>query len=644
MTLHTSIHIDLNHVVGEVHPHLYGANLEHIGRSIYGGVWAEMLFNRKFAGHDRMYIGESEGLNHQHPSYGVVLPWEGVNPDPDAVLYVHDHTTFYTGVQSQRITILRNDGQSHGIQQGGLMLRAGHYYVCRLVLKGQGQSAHITLGGDEWIVPSVFDQWTTVEHTFRATSTHSDGIFAITFSDPGSLWVGCASLMPADHIDGFRPDVLTALRRLSPTFLRLPGGNFASAYHWRRGIGDRDLRPPYLDPAWNAWEPNDVGTHEYARLCELIGAELLLTVNMGDGSPEEAAAWVAYCNAPIGTSFAALRADNGHPEPFTVNTWFVGNEQFGNWQVGHCDAETYALRYRRFADAMRAVDLNLRLIAVGVPTDLYGRWNELVLQHAGEMDALSVHYYSIRTERWERPPSAEELYWPRVAAAYEVEAMLDRTLEIVAAHTNQPVPLAFDEWNTYVDGKPPDFFEDYSVADALYAGAVMNACLRRADRIVMSGIFNLINVMGNFRVTPTQIWATPTCLLLELMTRLRGPLSVAVQVECPTVDSPGAGNLPPQAGVPMLDAAATFSPTDGVIYLSLVNRSPDAPAEIALSGMVRAADADLAIIAGAGGLALNTESDPEKVVIEQGVWPLGHHMLVVRPHSFNLVTIPLQVP
>jgi alpha-N-arabinofuranosidase len=641
MTCAASIQVNLNHVIGTVHPHLYGANLEHIGRSIYGGVWAELLVNRKFAGHDRMYVGESEGLSHQHPSFGVVLPWEAVNPGAGTVRFVHDQTTRYVGAQSQRITVLRADGRPHGIQQGALTLRAGHWYICRLVLKGQSQPVRVMLGTEVWNIPAAPDEWTAIEHQFSGPQDTGDAALSITVTEPGSLWIGCVSLMPDDHVDGFRPDVLAALRQLGPTFLRLPGGNFASAYHWRDGIGDRDRRPPYLDPAWNAWESNDVGTHEYARLCDLIGAELLLTANLGDGTPAEAADWVAYCNAPADTPLGALRAANGHPDPLRVQTWFVGNEQFGNWQVGHCDAETYAVRYRQFADAMLAADPTLRLIAVGVPTDLYGDWNELVLEQAGAMDALSVHYYSIRTERWERPPSPDELYWPRVAAAREVEAMLDRTLEIAAAHSRPPVPLAFDEWNTYVGGKPPDFFEDYSVADALYAAAVMNACLRRADRIVMSGIFNLINVMGNFRVTPTQIWATPTCLVLELMTRLRGPLSVAVQVACPVVDSSGAGNLPPQSAVPLVDAAATFDPPAGMLYLSLVNRSPTESAEIHLTGVDRQTDAALAIVAGAGPLALNTESHPDVVVIEHDSWPPGQSALTLRPHSVTLVTLAL---
>lgn len=635
------IHVALDQVIGRVHPHLYGTNLEHIGRSIYGGVWAEMLIDRKFAGHDRPYIGMSEGLAHQNPGFGIVTPWEAVHPDHERVLFVHDNTTFYTGAQSQRITIRQPDGGAHGIQQRGLRLHAGRTYDLRLVLRGEGQAVTVTLGDQAWTIPAVSGEWTTFTHALTPTSDETDGALAITITS-GSLWIGCASLMPADHILGFRPDVVAALKQLKPEFLRWPGGNFASGYHWQQGIGDRDRRPSYLDPAWKLWESNDVGTDEFVQLCMLVDTEPVLTINMGDGTVEEAVAWLEYCKGDPNTHYGALRRANGYTEDYHVRTWFVGNEQFGNWQVGHVDAETYARRYLEFARAMRAVDPDLLLIAVGVPTDLYGHWNELVLKIAGrEIDELSVHYYSIRTEKWDVPPPAETLYLPKVASAHEVELMLDRTLEIVAAHSDPPVPIAFDEWNTYVAGKAPDFFEDYSIADALYTGALMNACLRRADRIQMSAIFNVINVMGNIRVTPDVIWMTPSSLVIELMTRWRGSYAVAVSSESPTFDSPAAGNLPAFTGIPLIDAAVTLDRPTGTAYLTVVNRDPERAARIDLTGLPREGDAALYRVAGDHPLALNDEQHPHAVTIEEAVWPADQPLLEVPPHSFTLARLRL---
>lgn len=642
MTTPTTIHLDPGRVIGSVHQHLYGANLEHIGRSVYQGVWAEMLKSRKFAGDDRMYIGLSEGLSHQNPNFGIIEPWTAVNPDYQGVLFVHDNTTFYSGAQAQRVTIRQADDQPHGIEQGGLTLEAGRDYRIRLVLKGEGQAVTVRLGDQTWVIEAVPGEWTTFQQTLRPQNTSSEGVFQITARAKGHVWIGAASLMPADHLDGHRADVVAALREWQPTFMRWPGGNFVSAYHWMDGLGDPDKRPSYFDPAWKVWETHDVGTDEFMRLCHLVGSEPILTVNMGNGTPEEAAGWVEYCNGGPDTHYGAMRAANGHPDPYNVKTWFVGNEQFGNWQVGHCDAETYARRYLDFARAMRAVDPDLHLIGVGAPTDLYGHWNELVLQGAGaEMDALSVHYYSIRTEKWDVPPPASQLYLPKVASAHELALMLDRTLEIVSRHSNPPVPLAFDEWNTYVAGKAPDFFEEYSIADALYTGALMNACLKRCDRIQMSGIYNLINVMGNYRVTPTLIWKTPSSLVLELFTHYRGEEGIFCSADSPTMATPAAGNLPAFADMPVVDAAATYDAAQKLIYLSVVNRDSQAAAALTVTGITRTGDSVIHYIAGDHPLALNNEDNPQAVRIEGMTWAAGEETLTIPAHSVALVVISI---
>lgn len=664
MTLQANIQIDLEQIIGEVHDHLYGANQEQMAQSGYGGHWAEMLHDRKFAGNDRMYVGPSEGLSQQDPSFGVVVPWEAVNPHYHNVLFVHDNTTYYTGRQSQRITIRQDDGEQHGIRQAGLYLQAGNAYLVRLVLKGVGQAVTVQLGDQEWVIPAIGDAWQTFSTQLTPTQSTTNGVLAITIQGEGSIWIGCASVMPADNLNGHRSDVVAAIKEWTPTFLRWPGGNFASAYHWMDGIGDMDKRPSYLDPVWRNMEPNDIGTHEFIDLCRLIGSEPILTINIGNGTVEEAAAWVEYCNGDASTKYGAMRAENGSPEPFNVKTWFVGNEQFGNWQVGHVDAETYARLYLDFARAMRDVDPDLLLLAVGAPTDLYGHWNELVLKIAAdEMDELSVHYYSIRTEKWDVTPELEQLYLPKVAAAHEVAQMLDDTLDIIAKYSDPPVPLAFDEWNTYFGGKAPHFFEDYTIADAVYTGALMNACLHRCDRVKMSAVFNLINVMGNYRVTPTwnlqkifsargdywvglglqdpvyapSVWKTPSTLVMELMTHHRGEVAVGCAVEGPTISTPAAGNLPAYDDIPMIDAAATYDKESGMVYVSLVNRDMEHDVQISLEGLPASKTGQMYIVQGDAPNAMNTDANPQAVQIESSSFTVDD--LSVPPHSFVMLTL-----
>ncbi|MEM9951408.1 MAG: alpha-L-arabinofuranosidase C-terminal domain-containing protein [Chloroflexota bacterium] len=662
MSTQASIHINTDDVIGEVHDYLYGANLEHIGQSIYGGIWAEMLRDRKFAGHDWMYAGNSEGLHNVNSNIGVVVPWEAVNPNYETVLFVHDNTAFYTGQQSQRITIRQSDSEAHGIQQSGLSLRANTSYDIRLVLKGETQRVTVTLGEQLWEIESVAEDWATYETTLTIRNSDPNGSLTITTKETGNLWIGCASVMPSNHLSGFRADVIEALRDWQPTFLRWSGGNFVSAYHWQNGIGDRDKRPSYLDPVWHHWESNDVGTDEFLTLCDLVECDALLTINMGTGTSEEARAWVEYCNGGVDTEYGAMRASNGHPEPYHIKTWFVGNEQFGNWQVGHVDAETYAHRYLEFARAMRTVDSDLELIAVGVPTDLYAHWNERVLAIAGdEIDQLSVHYYSIRTEKWETPPSPEHLYLPKIGASCEVEQMLDETISIVKEKSRHEIAIAFDEWNTYCGAKAPDYIEDYNLADALYAGGVMNACINRCDVIKMSAVFNLINVMGSYRVYPQYGWQAvnlgrggawvattidkmqaeprtvkmPATLVMELMTHYRGEVALGTDINCEAMSTPSAGNLPALDKVPIIDVATTFDSDKKQYYLSVINRHTNDDVHLIVSGLDDVEQIRQLTITGESPLSTNTYDDPDSIVIEEHSITLD--AITIPRHSFCML-------
>ena len=661
-----SVNINLDRVIGEAHDHLYGANLEHLGQAIYGGVWAEMLRDRKFAGRDHMYKSPSEGLYNVHLGIGIVAPWEAANPDYEAVLYVHDNSVFYTGRQSQRITIRRPNGQAHGIKQGSLYLESERDYELCLVLKGQGQSLEVQLGDERWQIAELGDDWQSLQRTFTKAGADPKGELTLTIRE-GTAWIGCASLLPTDHVRGFRADVIAAMRDWSPTQLRWPGGNFVSAYHWEAGVGDRDKRPTYLDPAWWLWESNDVGTDEFVDLCRLVGAEPVLTANMGNGTPEEARAWVEYCNGETSTKYGAIRAANGYEEPHDVKVWFVGNEQYGNWQVGHVDAETYAASYIKFARAMRDADPELTLIGVGTPVDLYAHWNETVLRSAAEeMDQFSLHYYSVRTEKQSVTPAPEEIFLQKMAAWHEVRGMLDDTLAIVDQHSPKPLPIAFDEWNTYVNAKGPNFIEKYNLADALYTGSIMNLCLQRADRIKYSAIYNLTNVMGSYLIAPLYNWDAsfrrrdggwvpidtgddparpavikmPATLVLELMTRHRGKQALETKVDCGTFASPPAGTMPAFDDVPLVNAAATFDAEANALFVSLVNCGMDEPTPVSIEGVDAEADVDMYLVSGASPLATNTFEAPDTVTVEHQTVPADQ--LVLPPHSFAMLILRLR--
>ena len=197
--------------------------------------------------------------------------------------------------------------------------------------------------------------------------------------------------------DGFRADVMAALRRLNMTAMRYPGGNFASGYHWRDGVGPRQRRPAVRELAWQSIEPNRFGTDEYIKLCRKMGWTPMIAVNLGTGTPEEARNWVEYCNCPAGTRYANMRAENGSPEPHAVKLWCLGNEMDGPWQLGHVPAEQYAVRARQAAKMMKDADGTIELVACGscgVSMPTYMEWDRVVLDGLGDLaDYVSLHRY-----------------------------------------------------------------------------------------------------------------------------------------------------------------------------------------------------------------------------------------------------------
>src|SRR5690606_22633371 len=190
-----------------------------------------------------------------------------------------------------------------------------------------------------------------------------------------------------------RADTLALLKELDAPMYRWPGGNFVSGYDWRDGIGDRDRRPPRKNPAWTGVEHNDVGLDEFLVFCNEVGAEPLIAVNTGFGDDYSAAQEVDYCNGAADTIGGSWRVKNGHAEPYGVKYWCVGNEMFGNWQLGYMALPQYAQKHNLVAKAMLKADPTIELIGVGNfdPKD-NAKWSEGMLKDCHEhMDYISEH-------------------------------------------------------------------------------------------------------------------------------------------------------------------------------------------------------------------------------------------------------------
>ena len=638
------IQFHTENIIGELSPHMFGANLEHIGEAIYkNGVWAEVIENRKFCGADK-FIWET-GVKDDHLDFGIIRPWKGFNPSAKHVMYAHSNSEyivkgdeqinrFGSGKQSQQITIRENSEINRGIKQSININFVNQEHRFSIMLKGTGQKVYIQIGELNFVIKSR-TKWFEFKKNIKFTDSKTTKNLSISINSD-EIFIANCSLMPKSTIYGFRKDITKLIKEWVPNYLRWPGGNYLSGYNWIHGIGDKNYRLPFYDFAWYEWENNDVGTDEFMQWCEYIGSEPMITINTGNGTPAEGAAWIEYLTGSVKTKYGKLRKKNGRSQPYNLKTIFIGNEMFGGWQIGHTDAKTYALKYDKFVKAIKKVNPNLRYIAVGACMDHFGHWNEIILKNIKErIDELSIHYYSIRTEKDKIHPHYTSRYIPTVAASTEVESMLDKTIIEIKKNTKKPITIAFDEWNTYVEAEHPNYIENYNIADALYAGSLLNACINRGDMITNTGIYHLINVMGNYRIDAQKIWKTPTTLILELFTKYHKGKILKTSVNSPTFESPKIGKQPIYKKNKLIDASATYHKNQ--ICLSVVNKSEIESLIISIPTHKKVISNYL--VNGSSPTDMNDKKNLEKVSIKKNKLEYGKDYIKVPPHSFSLFLI-----
>lgn len=381
-----------------------------------------------------------------------------------------------------------------------------------------------------------------------------------------------------------REDTLRLVQALKPPVIRYPGGNFASGYHWEDGIGPREQRPVRYDQAWKSEESNQVGTDEFMDFCQRVGAQPFLVVNDATGSPEEAARWVAYCNQPADGEQGQRRAANGHPDPYNVRLWGVGNEVWGPWQIGHTGAAEYAARIRPIIEAMRAVDPGIKIVAVGdkilsdAPDDPGRLWNETVLSQAGDLfQYLSFHLYQPDQTGWQENLEEGELFRTVCAAPLSAERIIQRLAEQIR-HTaaGKGIKIAFDEWNLWL--APPEDAETmhrlrYTLRDALYTAGMLNVFHRQCRALQIANLAQLVNVLPLIVTSDSQAYATPIYYPF-LMYRQMEPIALETAVESPTFNSQSLGNIEALQKVPWIDVTATRSRSGRRVVLGVVNRDP----------------------------------------------------------------------
>jgi alpha-N-arabinofuranosidase len=382
---------------------------------------------------------------------------------------------------------------------------------------------------------------------------------------------------PLSDQQGFRKDVMQAIRNLDVTLLRWPGGNFVSGYDWKDGIGPREKRPARPEGAWGGIEPNTFGTDEFLQYSEKVGSEPYICINAGLGTITDARDWVEYTNGTLDTYWANQRRKNGREKPYAVKYWGLGNEIDGPWQLGHKNAVDYVKFAREAAKAMRRVDPSIKLIGSG-SSDFRGDWigwNRAVLEGLrDDIDYISLHtYIGNRDNNFER----------FLAASQDIDERIQIVKgQIQAVQSGRPNPrpiyIAYDEWNVWYRARGSGehatgatrLEEIYNFEDALAMGMFFNSFFRHADVVKMANLAQVVNVIAPIFTNKEGLFLQPIYFPLAEYAKQANTVALEVWNEGPTYQT-----APNRKPLPYLDISSTYDHAKGIVYLNVLNRSTD---------------------------------------------------------------------
>jgi alpha-N-arabinofuranosidase len=381
---------------------------------------------------------------------------------------------------------------------------------------------------------------------------------------------------PLSDADGYRKDVMEAIKGLGVSLLRWPGGNFVSGYNWKDGIGPRDLRPVRPEGAWGSLEPNRFGTDEFLKYSERIGVEPYICINGGLGTIQDARDWVEYTNESRDTYWAQQRRKNGRDKPWSVKYWGLGNEIDGPWQLGHKNVEDYTKFALEAAKAMRRVDPSIKLIAsgssnFGAAADWIG-WNRNVLERLRtEIDYISLHtYIGNRENDFER----------FLAASQDIDHRIEIVKGLIEAAQSgrpnaRPIYIAYDEWNVWYRAHGGTEHETgrtrleeiYNFEDALAMGMFFNSFFRHADIVKMANLAQVVNVIAPIFTNEKGLFLQPIYFPIAEYGKQRGNTALDVWISAPTY------RIGDRAPLSYLDVSSTHDKKNGFVYLNVLNRS-----------------------------------------------------------------------
>jgi alpha-N-arabinofuranosidase len=661
--------IDTSKTGAPISKNVYGQFLEHIGGIVNNNIWAEMLDDRKFY----YPITSHPPAEPPGPAWRrtALRHWTPVGTDEFVTM---DSDRPYVGEHSPLVKL--SPTEAHGIQQAGLAVRKGKSYTGRVVLAGTPDATvKVTLiWGDaasdrqSVAIGKLGHDDVKFPLHFHAQGDSDNARLEILGTGNRSFQVGAVSLMPANNVEGFRAEVIAALKQLHSGVYRVPGGNFVSGHEWRDAIGDPDKRPPIMDPVWHAVQSNDVGTDEFITLCRLLDVEPYITVNAGFGDAWSAAQLVEYANGTSTTPMGRLRAANGHPQSYKVKFWGIGNEPWGEWQLGFMPVAQFELKYNLFAKSMRALDPTIKLIAPGAMPDamtgskqakrLNGQtvpdylspadWSGNLLAHCLEnIDLLSEHFYSTSGQRfdiekgdkvkvenqslveWERQPATQ------VRVKYE---HYQEYLKLIPGLREKPVPISLDEW-AYI-GVPPN---SYKVVPA-YAW-VFHEMFRHSDLYQLGGFTFATAMISEDR---TDAVLSPTGLLFQMYREHFGTIPVEVSGNSPQPKPiyPAGGDQPkvnPGSDTYPLDVSAALTEDRKTLTFAVLNPSDsEQKLNLSITGAKLPSQGHLWRMAPSSVDASITVGQKPGVEVQEQALTSMPDSMAVPPFSVTIYSFPLQ--
>jgi len=612
------VQIDVNKTANYTVPRsIFGTFLEPIGNSTYNGLWAELLRNPSFEDslwdvkHVAEMVKDDPELS-RASEMALPLPWEPLRYAQGS-RYAPQWNDAANSYRSLLLMALP-DKQTGIRQKVYLPVYRVSHYIGSVYLKPISGPGRIEVSLRERNNPDhVFDRrellvgatgWQRYEFALdvpaRQLATLEPADFVIAASDETRVLIDQASLFPGDNMDGMDPEMIAMSRELKTPIVRF-GGNFTSAYHWRDGVGPRDRRVSMLNTAWGIPEYNQFGTDEFLCFCQQIGAAPQIALNLGTGTAQEAAEWVQYVNAHWSDHAGGL-------------LWELGNELWGDFQIGYPTLPRVAERTKSFSDAVRNVDPKARLIATGGDPDVFQDWNAAQLTNPTDtFNYLSTHFV-VTTNSVQAPhPSPDFIAKAVFALPVELERRL-RTMHQQFEKPGKPtVNTAFTEWLFW--SSEDQFSPRYdNMGGAIGTGGFLNMLLRNSDIVPISDMTGIIEFGGIWKKRG-RVFGVPSYWVFRMYSNADIAKLVETQSHGPTYDvDQGSTRLPKIVAVPYLDVVAAINGSGNKLTLFCVNRhlTRDLETKINLAGF-RPTNATARSMFADSIYEKNDETEPEHI-------------------------------